>query len=61
METNYLKKSIEFTKNIVGSKVSKIVPLPFKLKSKVTEFEVNVIYMNDHKENTKNIHNNSWD
>ena len=47
-----LKKSIEFTENVLKSKVSKVEHNFCKLRGKVTKVEEDLTYMNDHVEDT---------
>ena len=48
-----MKKSIEFTENVLKSKVSKVEHNFCELRGKVTKVEEDLIYMNDHVEDTE--------
>lgn len=48
-----LKKSIEFTENVLKSKVSKVENNFYELRGKVTKVEEDLIYMNNHVKDTE--------
>ena len=56
-EINDLKKSIEFTENVLEEKVAKVELNVCELQGKFKKVEENVAYMNDYIEDAKNIHN----
>ena len=56
-EINDLKKSIEFTENVLEEKVTKVDQNVCELQGKFKKVEEDVIYMNDYIENAENIHN----
>ena len=56
-EINDLKKSIEFTENVLEEKVAKVEQNVCKLQGKFKKVEEDVTYMNDCIEDAENIHN----
>ena len=57
-EINNLKKSIEFTENVLEEKVAKVEQNICELQGKFKKVEEDVTYMNDYIEDAENIHNN---
>ena len=55
-EINELKKSIEFTENVLEEKVSKVERTAFELHERVSKLEKDVTYMNDYIEDIESIH-----
>ena len=53
LEKRSEKKSIEFTETVLKSKVSKVEHNFCELRGKVTKVEEDLIYMNDHVEDTE--------
>ena len=51
-----MKKSIEFTENVLEEKVAKVC----ELKEKFKKIEEDVTYMNDYMEDAENIQINWW-
>ena len=56
-EINDLKKSIEFTENVLEEKVAKVEQNVCELQEKFNKVKEDVTYMNDNIEYTENIHN----
>ena len=56
-EINDLKKSIEFTENVLEEKVAKVEQNVCELQGKFKKVEEDVAYMNDYIEDAENIHN----
>ena len=56
-EINDLKKSIEFTENVLEEKVAKVEQNVCELQGKFKKVEEDVVYMNDYIEDAENIHN----
>ena len=56
-EINDLKKSIEFTENVLEEKVAKVEQNVCELQGKFKKVEEDVTYMNDYIEDAENIHN----
>ena len=56
-EINNLKKSSEFTENVLEEKVAKVEQNVCKLQGKFKKVEEDVTYMNDYIEDAENIHN----
>ena len=56
-EINDLKKSTEFTENVVEEKVAKVEQNVCQLQEKFKKVEEDVTYMNDYIEDAENIHN----
>ena len=56
-EIKDLKKSIEFTENVLEEKVAKVEQNVCKLQGKFKKVEEDVTYMNDYIEDAENIHN----
>ena len=56
-EINDLKKSIEFTENVLEEKVAKVEQNVCELQGKSKKVEEDVTYMNDYIEDAENIHN----
>ena len=56
-EINDLKKSIEFTENVLVEKVAKVEQNVCELQGKFKKVEEDVTYMNDYFEDAENIHN----
>ena len=56
-EINNLKKSIEFTENVLEEKVAKVEQSVSELQGKFKKVEEDVTYMNDYIEDAENIHN----
>ena len=56
-EINDLKKSIEFTENVLEEKVAKVEQNVCNLQEKFKKVKEDVTYMNDYIENEENIHN----
>ena len=56
-EINDLKKSIEFTENVLDEKVAKVEQNVCELQGKFKKVEEDVTYMNDYIEDAENIHN----
>ena len=56
-EINDLKKSIEFTENVLEEKVAKVEQNVCELQGKFKKVEEDVTYTNDYIEDAENIHN----
>ena len=56
-EINDLKKSIEFTENVLVEKVAKVEQNVCELQGKFKKVEEDVTYMNNYFEDAENIHN----
>ena len=56
-EIKDLKKSIEFTENVLEEKVAKVEQNVCELQGKFKKVEEDVTYMNDYIEDAENIHN----
>ena len=56
-EIKDLKKSIEFTENVLEEKVAKVEQNVCKLQGKFEKVEEDVTYMNDYIADAENIHN----
>ena len=56
-EINDLKKSTEFTENVLEEKVAKVEQNIYELQGKFKKVEEDVAYMNDYIEDAENIHN----
>ena len=56
-EIKDLKKSIEFTENVLEEKVAKVEQNVCKLQGKFEKIEEDVTYMNDYIADAENIHN----
>ena len=56
-EINDLKKSIEFTENVLEEKVAKVEQNVCELQEKFKKVEEDVAYMKDYIEDAENIHN----
>ena len=56
-EINDLKKSIEFTENVLDEKVANVEQNVCELQGKFKKVEEDVTYMNDYIEDAENIHN----
>ena len=56
-EINDLKKSIEFTENVLEEKVANVEQNVCELQGKFKKVEEDVAYMNDYIEDAENIHN----
>ena len=54
---NDLKKSIEFTENVLGEKVAKVEQNVCELQGKFKKVQEDVTCMNDYIEDVENIHN----
>ena len=56
-ETNDLKKSIQFTENVLDERVAKVEQNVCELQGKFKKVQEDVTYLNDYIEDAENIHN----
>ena len=56
-EIKDLKKSIDFTENVLEEKVAKVEQNTCQLQGKFKKVEEDIIYMNDYIEDAENVHN----